>query len=159
MSHYKLLNYCYFDRPYYWKTSSTLNGWNLVSTFALGYILPIKTDDRKQRAEKRQFRGYVRHNDISIVFLMWTDLNIKLTHYETAKIENRGWGSDFPGCIFGPNLVLNLPDNFSVFWGFHWKNSIKYSSETIGNADFMKRKYENWYVYFYRTVITVKWLF
>ena len=155
----QLLNYLYFNRPYYWKTSSTLNGWNLISTFALGYIIPITSDERKQESEQRQFRGFVRHNDFSIIILMWTDLNIRLSHYGTSKINDKGWGSDFPGCIFGPNIVFNLPNNFSVFAGLHWKNSIHYSSDTIGNADFMKREYDNWYVYFYRTVITVKWIF
>lgn len=154
-----LLNYAYPERPYYWTTSLKLNGWDFNSSFIIGYKIPVIIDERKEEAEKKEWMGFVRHNNFSIMTIFMTDIGIDLTHYNYSKMENNGWGSDFISCKYGPAIIFDLPNNFNLFIGIQWKNNIKYNEETIGNMDFMKREYEDWYLSFHRIIFTFKWNF
>ena len=154
-----LLNYAYTDRPYYWKTNLNLNGWKYKSSFIVGYKVPVIIDEKKDVAEKRQWMGPVKHNNFSITTIFMTDIKIDLTHYNYSKMKDKGWGSDFVSCKFGPAIIFDLPDNLNLLVGFQWRNNIKYSEESVGNEDFMKRKYEDWYLTFYRIFLSFKWNF
>ncbi len=154
-----LLNYAYPDRPYYWVTSRTLNGWEYNYSFVIGYQIPVIIDKRKEEAEKKQWMGAVRHNNFSIMMVFMTEIGVDLTHYNYSKMVNKGWGSDFISCNFGPAIIFDLPNNLGLFLAAQWTNNIKYSSDTIGNEDFMKCEYEDWYLNFYRIILSFEWDF
>lgn len=154
-----LLNYAYIDRPYYWVTSLIQNGWDFNSNFVIGYSIPVIIDERKKKAEKKQWMGPVRHNNFSILMIMMTEIGIDLTHYYFSRITDKGWGSDFVSCKFGTAIIFDLPNNLNLFFGAQWINNKKYSSDSIGNMDFMRREYEDWYISFYRIILSFGWNF
>jgi hypothetical protein len=77
---------------------------------------------------------------------VWLDY-LNLTHYYDSPMKN-GWGSDFAYVNFGPAMQFDLPNNYFLKLFFFFQNDKAYTSETVGNADFRERKYEDWYVYF-----------
>lgn len=154
-----ILNYAYPDRPYYWATNLRLNGWEYNSSFVIGYEIPIIIDERKEEAEKKQWMGAVRHNNFSIMTVIEAGICIDLTHFNYSKMADKGWGSDFISCEFGPAIIFDLPNNLGLFIGAQWENDKKYSEETVGNVDFMKCEYEDWYIKFHRIIFSFEWEF
>jgi len=154
-----ILNYGYYEKSFYWETRETFNRWEFKTDFILGYKIPIIEDPRKKEAEQRMFLGYAVHNDFSISAVLWTSIELPVTHFNESKMQDKGWGSDFITVKFGPNVVFDLPYNISFLIGFHWKNEKSYSSNTIGNADLFKKEYIDWYIKFDRIAISLSWGF
>ncbi|OHD09057.1 MAG: hypothetical protein A2086_00230 [Spirochaetes bacterium GWD1_27_9] len=149
-------------QPYEWENDGgkRMNGWYLYSDFLVGYQIPVIEDRRKQDAENKTFLGYVRHNDFSIyMFMLLQIYGLHITHFSDSMIKDRGWGSDFVSLRFGPTIYLTLPNNFYAFIGFNFLNDITYTDDSIGNLSYMKRKYDNWYVYFGRILLTFGYSF
>lgn len=155
----ELLNYGYYDRAFYWELDRKLNGWTFTCDFSLQYKIPVIEDPRKDEAENKMFMGAVKHNNFMITLGLWTSLYFMLTHYNDSPMRNHGWGSDFIECSFGPNIIFDLPYNFSFLIGFIWKNGMIYSSDSIGNNDSNKYKYEDWRIFFEKIAWSFSWDF
>lgn len=154
-----LLNYLYHDRPFEWKTETTLNGWTFISSFFAGYSIPIIDDPKVKEAEKKRFIGGMKSRNLSVTAGMSAELSIDISHFNDSKISKNGWGSDFARVLFGPMLIFDLPCNISAMLGLNWTNGISYTSDTVGNADFAKRKYDDWYVALDSIFICIGWKF
>lgn len=155
----ELLNYSYYERTFYWELDNTFNGWTFSCDFMLGYKIPVIEDSRKEEAEEKMFMGYVRHNNFTITGVMWVSLSANVTHYNDSPMKDHGWGSDFVTCKFGPNIMFDLPNNFSFIIGVHWSNGMVYSSDSVGNNDFHKWEYKDWNIFFDELAWSFSWDF
>ncbi|HOV14674.1 MAG TPA: hypothetical protein PK771_10350 [Spirochaetota bacterium] len=150
------------SQPFEWEAQGGehFNGWYLGGDYLIGYQIPVIEDIRKDEANKRQFLGFVKHNDFKITLMMWMEfIDVHLTHYFDSRMQDKGWGSDFVTMRFGPNIMFNLPSNFFAMVGFHFRNGRGYTYETAGNLSFMLREYQDWYVYFERIALVFGWGF
>ncbi|HBD95213.1 MAG: hypothetical protein A2015_01455 [Spirochaetes bacterium GWF1_31_7] len=82
-----------------------------------------------------------------------------ITRNQYSPMASKGWGSDFMTVLFGPMAFFELPNNLYAILVFNWQNGRVYSNETVGNADFTKREYEDWYVYYKKIAFVFGWNF
>jgi hypothetical protein len=121
-----------------------LNGWKFIFEGIFGYRFYVIEDDtgENQMFLKRKNKNFI----ITVGAYVWLDY-LNLTHYYDSPMKN-GWGSDFAYVNFGPAMQFDLPNNYFLKLFFFFQNDKAYTSETVGNADFRERKYEDWYVYY-----------
>jgi hypothetical protein len=145
--------------PYNWEADDgdNLNGWHFLADFLLGYQIPIIEDDT---GEDRQFIR-MKHNNFKITVGMLLSIDqLRLTHmFDSPMASAGGWGSDFARLFFGPLIKFDLPNNFFAALMFHWRNAQSFTQATVGNANFMLRDHEDWYLYFYRVAMIFGWNF
>lgn len=141
-----LLTYPHYLQPFMWTGSETMNGWNFTTEFALGYGIPIVLDERKDEAEKKMFLGPVRHRAFTLTVAVMVDTSMSLTYFNSSKMADQGFGSDFVDVAFGPALLFDLPCNLEALVGFYFANGKTFSDETIGNIDYLNREYQDWYI-------------
>lgn len=154
-----LLNYPHYDRPFMWEFTNELNGWKYTFNGIIGYKIPIIEDktEHKEAPFPLEVSQHVKNVDLSLLF--WMELKGHITHALDSPMASGGWGSDFAEYRFGPTIKLDIPRNISFLLAAHWINAMEYSDATIGNSDFMNKEYVDWYVKFYRVVMSVSWSF
>ena len=147
-NHIVLLNYPYYDHPYYWELGYTRNGWSFSANFMLGYSLPLIEDEKLRKAEEKRFKGFVQNNNFAIRILMSSAISTNLTYFNESRIDAGGYGSDFLYTNFGPVLYFELPNNVFAALNLSWTTSRLYTLKTIGNVNRQNQVYEDWYLSF-----------
>lgn len=136
------------------------NGWYFYMDSMIGYKIPVVIDPVYEELSKSQFIGAKKHNNFSIIAGFMANIDkYNVTHNRMSPMDKKGWGSDFMHVIFGPMALFELPNNLFLVLMFNWKNGRVYTEETVGNADFYKREYDDWYVYFEKIGLVFGWNF
>ena len=104
--------------------------------------------------------GARAHNYFKMILAISAQIDrMKITNNQLSPIAKNGWGSDFALTMWGPMVFMELPHNFFVMTYAAWANGRKYTSQTVGNADFSKREYEDYYVYFRKITLAFGWTY
>jgi hypothetical protein len=146
------------DEPYMYEADRGMNfnGWKFSCEFFLGYQMDIIEDDDGQ---DRQFIK-MRNNDFTITTGLFGNIEkLDITHYNRSRMKDKGWGSDFVTVEFGPIIKFDLPWNYYLTLFAFFATDREYTSDTVGNIDFRKREYEDWYIHFRRIGLFFGWQF
>jgi hypothetical protein len=156
-----LISSDFYNGAYEWEADGgeTLNGWSFYGEYIIGYKIPVIEDNRKTKADKKQFMGFVNHNDFAISLLFAVNSYFSLSHYNDSKMSAGGWGSDFVNVEFGPNILFNLPSNFYLLLSTNFSNGKKFTLDSVGEAYYQDRKYEDWNIKFNRIAVVFGYYF
>jgi hypothetical protein len=154
------LNYSYYERPFIWLTKTKMNGWTFEPSFLFGYKIPILIDNKYETDnEYNKFLGGKLYNNFSVILGIISRLKMELTHYNDSKMSDNGWGSDFINLDLSPVLIFELPCNITTTIGVDWTNGKSYTTDSIGNGDFRKREYKDWYINLDSIFLSIGWKF
>ncbi len=150
------------NTPYVYENDNgeNYNGWYLYFDSMIGYKIPIIEDEKYEKLKDKMFIGSVSHNNFSLILGCMANIDeYNITRNQYSPMASKGWGSDFMTVVFGPMAFFELPNNLYAILVFNWQNGRVYSDATVGNADFTKREYEDWYVYYKKIALVFGWNF
>jgi len=147
------------DQSYMYEADrgENLNGWRFSSEFFLGYQFNIIED---YTGSDRTYIKMINKRLSLILGFLANIEKIDLTNFKLSPMtSNDGWGSDFIVVEFGPLIKLDLPNNYWLVLFTFFANDKAYTEDTVGNAFYQNRIYEDWYIHFRRFGIFTGWDF
>ncbi len=139
------LKFSYFSeaddfQPWQWlgDDGENLNGVKFNGTYFIGYKMPLLVDIVGFLFETSQHLGDNR---------------------TLSTMDSGGWGSDFVELSFGPLVNFTFDKHHSLTTLFQFQTGRDYSDNTIFNANFINREYEDTYVRMYRLAFSYKYKF